>query len=77
MSRHGHTIVQGYMNNDNRLGRQVCNLHANPQTAGRTGTRSCWVSESGEMRHCEGGDLTDMAINVAAVSLDLLPPVCA
>jgi len=69
--------IQGYTYNYNRLTTQTYVLNSNPETDNRTGTRSFWADESGQIFHCDGDNTSDAAVNGAAVSIDQPVVACS
>jgi hypothetical protein len=54
---------------------QTYTVNANPTTLGRTGTRTFWVSETGQVFHCLG-ESAAAVISAKAVSIDQEPVGC-
>lgn len=62
--------VQGFQYGYDRLTEQTYVLNANPVTPNRTGTRSFWATEDGQIQHCTGQDNDLTGPNGAAVPID-------
>jgi prepilin-type N-terminal cleavage/methylation domain-containing protein len=57
------------------LSPQTWDINANPVTIGRTGTRTFWADESGQIYHCVGDSASDTPLPTA-VTIDQQPVNC-